>query len=204
MKANTGRPEHSTGQAQTVTDKQFKQILKALNRDSNPVQRERNKSIIEISFRLGLRVKEIASLNIEDVLDSGGNVRTLLRLTSDKTKGKKHRDLPLGNEKLRKQLRIYLSLIDTSKPDAPLFTTQRRNRFSPNSLQQAMKRMFVDAGLDGKYSSHSGRRTFITKLSEKGFDIYSIKEAAGHSSIQTTQRYIEKNEKRIFEMLKCL
>ncbi len=204
MAGKTGRPEHSTGQSQTVSDKQFKRILKALDLDSNPIQRERNKSIMEISFKLGLRVKEIASLNIGDVLDSKGSIRTLLRLISDKTKGRKHRDLPLGNEKLRKQLRIHLDLIDTSKADVPLFTTQRGNRFSPNSLQQAMKRMFVNGGLDGKYSSHSGRRTFITKLSEKGFDIYTIKEAAGHSSIQTTQRYIERNEKRIFEMLKCL
>jgi site-specific recombinase XerD len=63
--------------------------------------------------------------------------------------------------------------------------------------------IYIDADYpDG--SSHSGRRSMITRLAKKGIDVNSIRIIAGHSSLQTTQRYIEENPARLANILKGL
>ena len=56
-----------------------------------------------------------------------------------------------------------------------------------------IKRLYERVGIIGA-SSHSGRRTFITKLATSGVSVRVIAEAVGHSSIATTQRYIDVND----------
>ena len=58
------------------------------------------------------------------------------------------------------------------------------------TLQHLFKNLYKQVGLDD-CSSHSGRRTFITKLSEKGVSVRVIQELARHSDLSTTQRYID-------------
>jgi integrase/recombinase XerD len=199
----TGRPKHTSGKAQVLTEKQQRQVIQFHSGGGSTVLSQRNITILIFSFKLGLRAKELASLNIGDVVDDKGNVRDVLRLTTDKTKGERHRDLPLTNATVRKQIKEYVGLLGRS-PDSPLFQTIRRKRFSPNSLQQHIKKMFHDAGLDGKFTSHSGRRTFITTLARKGYDVNSIRELAGHSSLATTQTYIDNDPEALGRMLKSL
>lgn len=201
MAKRIGRPLHSTGQANILSEKQVKTLFTYLNGLQNPFLKTRNVALMTLSFKLGLRAKELASLDVGDVMDSQGGIRTLLRLTSDKTKGAKHRDLPLSNQGVRKALEAYVDVLGECAREQPLFRTQKRNRFSPNSLQQTMKRIFEDAGLEGKFTSHTGRRTFITTLARKGFDLNSIRQLAGHSSLVTTQRYVQNDPKRLSKMV---
>ena len=63
-------------------------------------------------------------------------------------------------------------------------------------LSFGFKLLFVRVGIVGA-SSHSGRRTFITKLATSGVSVRVIAEAVGHSSIATTQRYIDVNDELI-------
>lgn len=58
------------------------------------------------------------------------------------------------------------------------------------------KRLYLAAGIEGA-SSHSGRRTFATRLIEKGVDIKAVSVLMGHSSVAMTARYVEDNPERL-------
>ena len=77
-----------------------------------------------------------------------------------------------------------------------LFQTQKSTRFNTSALTNLVKRLYARCGIIGA-SSHSGRRTFITKLATSGVSVRVIAEAVGHSSIATTQRYIDVNDELI-------
>ena len=65
--------------------------------------------------------------------------------------------------------------------------------FSANTMCQLIIRIYEECGLEGA-TSHSGRRTLITNLANKGISVKVLAEIAGHSSIQTTARYISVND----------
>ncbi len=69
-------------------------------------------------------------------------------------------------------------------PSLPLFQTQRKQRLSANVMQKWFRDLYDKAGIHGA-SSHSGRRTFITRLIEHGADIKEVSKLAGHASIMT-------------------
>ena len=89
------------------------------------------------------------------------------------------------------------------KSDAhqPLIYSQRnRNGFEANNLGQEFKRIFHTANLEGA-TSHSGRRTFITNLANKGVGVRVLQALAGHRSMATTQMYIDVNEELMREAI---
>ena len=199
-----GRPKHTTGQASILSEQHQKTFFTYLNGIRNPYLRDRNILIMTLNFKLGLRAKELASLNLGDVINSTGEVRDILRLTSEKTKGERHRDIPLTNKQVRLAIQVFITHHWLKETHSALFKTQRLNRFTPNSMQQRIGRLLREAGFDGKYSSHTGRRSFITTLAQRGFDLNSIRELAGHSSLATTQRYIQNDPERLAKMLQAL
>ncbi|MDC1398576.1 tyrosine-type recombinase/integrase, partial [Octadecabacter sp.] len=73
---------------------------------------------------------------------------------------------------------------------APLFRSQKGGHFSVNTMCQLFLNILHACGLQGA-SSHSPRRTFITRLANKGIGVRVLAELAGHSSIAVTQRYID-------------
>jgi integrase/recombinase XerD len=139
----------------------------------------------------GARVKEVAALLIGDVWSAETGAKDQVRLTPEQTKGKHARTLYLS-ERLRKELLAYLATIDRSDLTKPLFYTQKRIGWSANTLCQHFHWLYKNAGIVGA-SSHSGRRTFITELANKGVGVRVLMELASHRSIATTQRYIDVN-----------
>ena len=85
----------------------------------------------------------------------------------------------------------------------PLFRSQKKTAFSANSMVRVLGDIYKSAGFNDA-SSHSGRRSLITKLAYKGVDINSIRQIAGHSSISTTQRYIQDNPMLMADILKAI
>ena len=96
------------------------------------------------------------------------------------------------------RLRYRASAAGQPSNDAPLLLTQKRSAFSANTLCQLFGELYRKAGVDGA-SSHSGHRSFITKLAHSGVSAKIIMTLAGHKHLSTTQRYIEVND----EMLKA-
>ena len=181
------------GKAKVLTPEEFKRLLMVATAGHFP---ERNTAIIYCSFGLGLRVKEIAALTIGDIADENFTLLDEVNLKRSMTKGQKQRQVYLSNKKVRSVLITYLDSLNNPKLKSPLFQTQRQSHFTPNVLQKWFGAMYEKAGIVGA-SSHSGRRTFITRLIEQGVDIKAVSKLAGHSNISTTAIYVEDNPERL-------
>lgn len=186
------------GQAKVLSDQEFKRVLSYVRKG---IHSKRNIALLYFSFRLGLRAKEMSLLRIDDVLAPDGELIEEVALRSSITKGAKQRYIFLTNEKVKNALRDYLDERQEERrilflSTAPLFLTQKLNRFSPNTLQQLFHRIYKHVGIHGA-SSHSGRRTFATNLIEKGTDIKAVSTLMGHASVAMTARYVEDNPVRL-------
>ena len=161
----------------------------------------RDAALVAMSYRVGLRAKELASLSINDVLSPTGKLLDECALTGEMTKGGKPRIIYLTNTTLRAVLTAYLNsrralehiLFNAS---SALFRSQKGGHFSPNTMQQLLSRLHRRAGVNGG-RSHSGRRWFATELISKGVDIKSVSVLMGHSSVSMTAQYAEDNPQRL-------
>lgn len=162
---------------------------------------KRDQALVLVSHFLGLRAKEMAALRISDVVQNGQLVDTI-RLLRSMTKGAKFREAYLVNADTRQIILEYLQERNEPNLDAPLFLSRKGGHFSANSMQRQMARIYAKSGI--KASSHSGRRSFATRLIQGGADIYSIKELMGHTSIATTQIYFFTSPERLKTVVSLL
>ena len=178
-------------QAKTLNQQELRKVLDYISTRKHAA---RNRAMLMTTFLSGMRVGEVSSLRIKDVIDAEGNVRNEIRLTPEMTKGDSAR-IVFVNERLRKELEQYLRIHKSNNPDSKLFYSQKKtsNGFNANTLTQHFHFLYKRAGLDGA-SSHSGRRTFITNLASKGVGVRVLMNLAGHKSIATTQAYIDIND----------
>lgn len=175
-------------QAQTLTEADLRRALAHCHTRKHST---RDQTIIAVSVYAGLRAKEIAALNWNTVYEQGGAVRDQFVISGTQTKGGRARTV-FVSRKLSKSLKDYVHSEGMPAAQSPLFRTQRGTRFSANTMCQLMLDIYKGCGL-AHASSHSGRRTFITRLAEQGINVRLLAELAGHSSITTTQRYIDAN-----------
>ncbi len=192
-----------TGSAEVLSDQDLKIVLRVIT-SSDARRSRRNVAIVICSNYLALRAKELASLKIRDVYD-GKKIVDVLRLLASYTKGNKHRDISLTNKKVRDALENLITELkhqdgERFSLDSALFRSQKRGHFSANTIVQLLKNIYVSAGFKNA-SSHSGRRSLITKLADKGVSVNDIRLIAGHSSIATTQRYIQENPNKIANIM---
>lgn len=176
-------------QAKTLTPAEIDQVLNYIAQRNFPL---RNRVMLLAGLFSGMRVGEISSLSIGDVMNSDRSVKAEVRLTAEQTKGRQPRTVFLP-QKLRDELQSYLDLRTDAKPEHPLFVTAGRKRFSANVMAQHFHYLFKRAGIAGA-SSHSMRRSFITNLAAKGIGVRVLASLAGHRSISVTQRYIDVND----------
>lgn len=153
----------------------------------------RNQVIFLLSVRAGLRAKEIADLKWSMVVGADGEVGDTIHLTNEASKGTSGRIIPL-NRHLRQILARHHEVSEKGKNSKYVVGTERSGHTSAQAIVNLFQRWYSDLGLVG-CSSHSGRRTFITnaarKISTVGGSLRDVQALAGHSSLQTTQRYIE-------------
>jgi integrase/recombinase XerD len=176
-------------QAKTLTPAEIDQALAYI--DKNRYAR-RNRVMLLTGLWSGMRVGEIASLKVGDVINANGTIKAEVRLTAEQTKGKHPRTVFLP-QKLREELAAYVQLRKPLKAEHPLFVTAGSKGFTANVLTQNFFWLFKRAGIAGA-SSHSMRRTFITNLASKGIGVRVLASLAGHRSIAVTQRYIDVND----------
>ena len=183
----TGLTKH----AKTINPKMVIATLHYLDGTRHPV---RNRLIFLLSVKMGLRAKEIAYLTWSMVLDAEGNFTDILTLDNSASKGKRGgRVIPLS-QTIRDALRTHYDPSARKDPHHRIIQTERSDKVAPQVIVNMFQKWFADLGYEG-CSSHSGRRTFITNASKKitsvGGSLRDIQYLAGHSSLQTTQRYIE-------------
>ena len=153
--------------------------------------RLRNRVIVQLSLKAGLRAGEIAKLTWEMVLDASGSIADALELRDQAAKMGLGRTIPLHRE-LRGALIALLKI--ASPQSGPIIRTAQGGPMTPLSVVIWFSRAYKKLGLEG-CSSHSGRRTFVTKAArlvhKSGGSLRDVQLLAGHRSIQTTQRYID-------------
>ena len=181
-------------QAKILSKKQIDQLLWYVGTSRNAM---RNRIIVLLSVRAGLRAKEIAGLTWAMITDADGEISDSIHLTDEASKGKSGRIIPL-NMKLRHELEDWREHeakrhgfnIATSY----VVSTERAGKTSAQAIVNMFSAWYVETGLIG-CSSHSGRRTFITNAARQittvGGSLRDVQMLAGHSSLAVTQRYIE-------------
>jgi integrase/recombinase XerD len=189
------------GKAKSLTDKEVKRVQAAIGTQRHAA---RNYTMWCLTFMAGCRVGEVAALKIKDVLADDGTIRSEVVLKAEQTKGHEARTVVLS-EKMRNQIAYYLkqtyktndlvALAYAAHPTKPLFYTQKSVGFSASSLTQYFFHLYRDAGFLNA-SSHSGRRSFITRLANKGVGVRVLMSLAGHKNISTTQHYIDVNDEQ--------
>ena len=179
-------------QAKTLTKSQIDALLIHVGNGRHAI---RNRLIVLVSVRAGLRAKEIAHVTWSRVLNSDGSIADDIALTNAASKGSSGRRVPMAKD-LKRALMDWRSEVGITDQGARVITTER----SQSTSAQAVGNMFVSwyaaLGFSG-CSSHSGRRAFITvaarRISTVGGSLRDVQSLAGHSSLTTTQRYIEVN-----------
>jgi integrase/recombinase XerD len=173
-------------QAKVLSVSEFKRLLTIVEAGRYG---KRNRLAVMLSYYAGLRVGEIAALTVGDVIDQNGQARDELRLKPHQTKGAIYRTVFM-NRLLQREIHAFVTALSALPArDAPILRTQKGTTFSANTLCQLFGELYRKAGIDGA-SSHSGRRSFITKLAHSGVSAKVIMELAGHKNLSTTQRYI--------------
>ena len=190
-------------QAKVLSEKEIRKVVKVIESKRHST---RNRCMFSLTHGSGMRVGEVASLRICDVLASDGSIKSEVYLSAQQTKGSKGRTVYMS-DKMRDEIKSYLkirfklndllavTLTDTSRA---LFTNQKNchRGFSSSTACQMFHYWYKEAKIEGG-SSHSGRRGFITNLANKGVHVRILQELCGHSSIAVTQKYIDVNYDRL-------
>ncbi len=155
-----------------------------------------------VSFNAGLRAKEIALLTVGDVFDETGAVRPQFVLQRSQTKGGQARTVYV-NQRLQRALAEYAASIRVTDRSRALFESQKGGHFSGNTMCQLFLEIYKAIGFKDA-SSHSGRRTFITRMAAQGVGVRVLAALAGHSNIQITQRYIDVNADQLASAVELL
>ena len=174
-------------QAKILSADQFEDLLFFAGNTRQP---GRNRAIVLLSMKAGLRAAEIAKLNWDMVLDPCGDVSSVIELRDHAAKMGSGRLIPIHPD-LRDALAI---LLGQSNRTGAVIRSERGGPMTPLSIVIWFSRAYEALGLDG-CSSHSGRRTFITRAArlvhKAGGSLRDVQLLAGHRSMQTTQRYID-------------
>ena len=164
---------------------------------AKPLQ-ARDRALLEVLYGTGVRVGELASMNLGDCDLTEANVRVL-------GKGGKERVVPLGRaalDALETYLPLRLGLLAKAKrgdPDA-LWLARSGRRLSVRQAQNLVRRHGTLGAARGDLHPHAMRHSCATHLLDAGADLRSIQELLGHSSLSTTQRYTHLSVDHLMEV----
>ena len=180
-------------QSKVLTEKQVQSMIDHLGKGRNG---PRNRCVMLLSVKAGLRAKEISSLTWSMMVGPDGKLGDTICLTDNAAKGSSGRIIPI-NKVLWQSLEALLleeSQFPGFSAEWRVVRSERSEVVSPQTVVNMFQRWYRGLGYVG-CSSHSGRRTFITNASRKislvGGSLRDVQVLAGHRNLQTTQRYID-------------
>jgi len=143
----------------------------------------RDRAILELAYSSGLRLSELAGLDVARVDFATGEARVL-------GKGAKERIVPVGRAALD-AIRAWLSpRAALARPgEAALFVGRGGARLSPRSIEERLAAWAVKQGLDRRVHPHMLRHSFASHVLQSSGDLRAVQEMLGHASIASTQVY---------------
>jgi integrase/recombinase XerC len=156
----------------------------------------RSRAIFETLYSSGIRVSELAGMNMFDVDFTKQVIRVL-------GKGNKERIVPVGRKALtaisdyRKRLQIEDGI--RTDENTPLFLNKNNGRLTTRSIARILEKTAKECGLLIPVSPHSMRHSFATHLLDAGADLRVVQELLGHKSLSTTQKYTHVSIDRLME-----
>lgn len=170
-----------------------KEIIKVSEQFSGTYE-VRNRALFILGVSVGGRISELLALKIEDVWQNGSPVSDLL-FERNIVKGKEvSRMIPVnadGRKAIRELIEWHKETYGELEKKRPLFKSREgEGAISRTQAHRVLKEAFEKAGLNGKLATHSLRKTYAQRMYDATDDIYLVKEALGHKSVDTTQQYL--------------
>jgi integrase/recombinase XerC len=195
--------------ALVATPKQEKTIPDYLSVDSmfhlldrietDTVLNLRNRAMFETLYSTGIRVSELAGLNVFDVDFAAGLIRVF-------GKGRKERLVPVGKKALE-AIAAYMERLRSERgagtdggcpdTDGPLFLNKDFGRISTRSIARILELKAKSSGIPTPVSPHGLRHSFATHMLDAGADLKAVQEILGHKSLSTTQKYTHVSIERL-------
>ena len=147
----------------------------------------RDAAIMELFYSSGLRLAELASLNVADLDVYTESVRVL-------GKGRKERVCPVGAPALEAVSRYRAA---ANVQTGALFINKQRRRISVRSIWLILKRYLRHTSIPVSISPHKLRHSFATHMLDSGADLRSVQALLGHASLSTTQIYTHVTVERL-------
>jgi integrase/recombinase XerC len=163
---------------------------------------DRDRAMLELLYSTGMRVAELAGLNLDCLDFEEGMVRV-------QGKGNRERLVPVGRPALE-AMRAYLpqreslsrQRVERGHPPEPraVFLNGRGSRLTTRSIERLVGMYASRAGIANRVTPHALRHSFATHLLEMGADLRSVQELLGHVSLSTTQKYTHLNLDHLAEV----
>lgn len=189
----------SIKRAKTVTQDVYSRLLEFVGFGKHPA---RDSVMLSLSFKAGLRAKEIAGIRWRDVTDAEGNIlpaKSWIWLPSSIVKGRREDSkFPLHEE--TREFLVHLQKVHPNPVGAMTLMYAPKavsGKMTTNNVTVYLHQLYHRFGVDG-CSSHSGRRTFITSLARTcntfGCSMKDVQALARHSDIRTTEKYLDPSD----------
>ncbi|HEY1239138.1 MAG TPA: tyrosine-type recombinase/integrase [Bryobacteraceae bacterium] len=143
----------------------------------------RDRAIFELLYGCGLRISELAGLDLDDIDRSQGWLRV-------RGKGRKERLVPLPG-KAKEALERYLGERAVVRGERAVFLNHRRGRLTDRGMRGIVKLYATLLAGDPSIHPHSFRHAYATHLLADGADLRAIQELLGHARLSTTQKYTQ-------------
>jgi tyrosine recombinase XerC len=154
----------------------------------DPVASARDRALLEVLYSTGLRVEELASLNMEDIDFWNGTLKTV-------GKGSRERVVPIGDRALDavrdslKRRGVDPLARTPGAANRALWINRQGGRLTSRSIRKSVEKWARAAALAKHVHPHMLRHSFATHLLNRGCDLRSVQEMLGHRNLSTTQIY---------------
>ncbi len=161
---------------------------------------KRDRAILELLYATGMRVSELAGLNVEDIDFENDSIRV-------RGKGRKERIVPFGSkakeamqEYMQVRGKLYIEAPEPSRDAQIMFYNYQGTRITTRSVGRMIDKYVRECALAHNISPHSLRHSVATHLLSAGADLRAIQELLGHARLSTTQIYTQVSIEKLMEV----
>jgi integrase/recombinase XerD len=180
---NIGAPNIGRPLPKPISVSQMRRLLEQPAMFNTP-DAKRDSAMLELLYASGMRVSELMSLNLDDIM-SDGYVRCF-------GKGHKERIIPIHQRALQiveEYLKESRPVLVQNQEEKAVFLNRRGDRLTRQGFWQILKGYAKEAELGPHVTPHTLRHSFATHMLSGGADLRSVQELLGHANISTTQVY---------------